>query len=81
VGRWVVRGGAAFLQQYRNDSYSPRSPSPNPYTQKKNFTFYMFPGICAYTRGALYASVMRGNPVQWDKVILGIASTEMRSCE
>lgn len=46
---------------------------------KNNFPFYIFPGICDCIRRALYAPVMKGNPVQWDEVILGITFNEIKS--
>lgn len=77
VGGWILTEVAEFLQQYRNDSFSPHSPSLN--HEKKKFTFHIFPGICDFTRSALYTLVMKGNPVQWDKVILGITFNEIKS--
>lgn len=40
VGGWIVRGVAEFLQQYRNDSFSPCSPSPN--RKKKKFLLFTY---------------------------------------
>lgn len=52
---------------------------PPPAIRKKKFTFYIFPGIRDFTRSAPYTLVMKGNPVQWDKVILGITFNEIKS--
>lgn len=40
VGGWILTEVAEFLQQYRNDSFSPHSPSLN--HKKKNLLFTYF---------------------------------------
>lgn len=58
-------------------------PTVTPPTIKKQnktkMTFYIFPGICDFTRIALYARAVEGNPVQWDKAVFGITLNEIKT--